>query len=270
VKGLHAFRASSQSRGAASNASSSRRGRGKGKGKTNEQKGENPPFQFVLDLDDDGNGGNNGDGQVTHISPSPSSIPTSTIQTNANPNLDDNGNGQVTDISPSPSSIPTSAIHSPSSVSLSATSSNKRKYSAEGDSVMSSSPGGSIKKQKQRPSDALQSTVSNGFRQLDTAIRGLQVSRESRDLLRQQSHYNAARQVGLASSSAEPTRKMQAMDQIQAMDRLTAEQTVALLDLFKDDDKHVETFLTIKRDDVRDAWVSKRLRELSFVVEDTN
>ena len=93
ARGRHAFRASQQSRGAASNmpALSSKR---KGKGKLNKQ-------EQGVEADDDSENNSNSNDNPAIVLP--------------------------------PSLVPTSVIHSSTSASLSATSSNKHKHSALGD-----------------------------------------------------------------------------------------------------------------------------------------
>ena len=136
ARGRHAFHASQQSHGAASNmpALLSKR---KGKGKVNEQ-------EQGVEADDDGE--NNSD-------------------LNDNPAI----------ILP-PSPVPTSIIHSSTSASLSATSSNKCKHSALGDdsSVRTSLPnsghGGASPSNRRCSGTTVMEGISAGLENIDGSI----------------------------------------------------------------------------------------------------
>ena len=147
VKGTHTFHASQQTRGAASNIpASSGRGKGqvraKGKEKGKEKEQEHWGAEII----------------------------TEPYNTSEN---DDNQDDRLSTIF-SPSPVPTSAIHLSTSPSVSATSSNKRKFSAlDNDSSLRSEPSGSHQSSSKKHSGG---TGANAIDNLSVTIAGVSSS----------------------------------------------------------------------------------------------
>jgi hypothetical protein len=247
VKGTHAFRASQQSHGAVSNTPASpskgkktEKGKGKGKGKEKAKgkakgKGKEKEIEIKVDLE---------------------------------PDDDDNDNDKPTSFLP-PSkpgiSVPSSSV----SVSLSAPSSSKRKYSALDDdgSILASLRNSSGKKQKSPSGAAAMDGVGDGLQTIGSSIRDMITERKLRRLQQEaRADAQVAQAAQLLVSASSPQRRHEAMQRLQQTETyLDPDRMIALVDLVSSDTIAADVYMTLEREDYRKAWISKRLKELGFV-----
>ena len=243
VRGTHAFRASQQSRGAASNIQLSssegketEKGKRKGKGKEKDKrKGKGKANTTVdLELNDDSDGDNNDNDQpTTSLPPLGSTF-----------------------------AVPSSST----SASIATASSSKHKYSAldEASSILSSSHNSSSKKSKTRGATAIDG-VKASLDTIGSSIRDMTAERKLRRLQQDaRADAQAAQAVQLLASS--PQRRHEAMQRLQQTETyLDADRMIALVDLVSSDTIAADVYMTLEREDYRKTWVSKRLKELGFI-----
>jgi hypothetical protein len=246
VKGTHAFRASQQSHGAVSNTPASlskgketEKGKGKGKGKEKAKgkakgKGKEKEIEVEVDLE---------------------------------PDDDDNDNDKPTSFLP-PSkpgvAVPSSSV----SVSLSAPSSSKRKYSALDDgSILASSRNSSGKKQKSHSGANAMDGVGDGLQTIGSSIRDITAERKLCRLQQEaRADAQAAQAAQLLVSVSSPQRRHEAMQHLQQTETyLDPDRMIALVDLVLSDMIAADLYMTLEWEDYRKAWISKRLKELGFV-----
>jgi hypothetical protein len=248
VKRTHAFRASQQSRGAVSNTPASlskgkemEKGKGKGKemgkGKRKGKKRKSRSRRSIL---------------IWNFM-----MTTTTTKTTNQP--------------PSflhPGLLLPSLLHLSLPLSLSAPSSSKHKYSAlDDDSMLTSSRNSSGKKQKPRSGAAVIDGVEDGLQTIGNSIRDMTAERKLHQL-QQEAHADAqaaqaARQLQVSSS---PQRRHEAMQRLQQTETyLDPDHMIALVDLVSSNTIAANVYMTLEQEDYRQAWVSKRLKELGFV-----
>jgi hypothetical protein len=238
VKGTHAFRASQQSHGAALSMPAPL---SKGKGKE-EREGE-------------GEERGKGKGKETEID----------LELNDN---SDNDNDKPAIILPP--SVPAGTITSSTSASISAASSSKRKYSAldDDDSVLSSSLNSSSKKLKSCSGATAIDGVKASLETISSSIRDMTAKRKLRQLQQEACADAQAAQAAqlLQTSVSSPQRRHEAMQHLQQSETyLDPDRMIALIDLVSSDTIAADVYMTLEREDYHKAWISKWLRELSFI-----
>ena len=231
VKGAHTFRASQQSRGAASSvlASSSKgkkgeKGKGKGKGKGKEK--ENGTG-VDLELNDDSDGNDNDKPNASLPPPRPSNaIPSSSTSTSA----------------------------------------SKWKYSAlDGDSSnLSGLLNSSSKKAKAHSSTAIDG-VSAGLENIGNSIRDMTTECKFH-WVQQEARANAQATQAAQQLASSPQCRHEAMQHLQQTKSYPdPNHMIALVDLISSDTIAADVYMTLEWEDYCRAWISKRLKELGFV-----
>jgi hypothetical protein len=163
-----------------------------------------------------------------------------------------------------PPPVPTNTIPSSPFPSISAASSSKRKYSALDDDgpVLSGSHNSSGKKQKPHSHIAAINQLKASLDSLDSAIRDLS---DERQLCRLQRVDPKAAQLFQASASSRQCRH-EAVQRLQQTETyLDHDRMVALVDLVSVDTIAAGVYTSLKREDCRKVWISKRLKELGFI-----
>ena len=232
ARGRHAFRASQQSCGAASNmpALLSKR---KGKGKANEQE---------QGVEADGDGENNS-------------------------NLNDN----PAIILP-PSLVPISVIHSSTSTSLSATSSNKCKHSALGDDssmwtgLPNSGHSGASSSNRRHSGTTVMEGISTGLENISGSIRDLTTEHKACRILQEAHIVAQANKFTAEAWELSPKCRQNAMERLQdTKGHLKPQAMICLIDYIAKDTTVADIYMSLKWEDYHKEWISERLKECGFV-----
>lgn len=245
VRGTHTFRASVQSRGAASNEAAlsqdkgkrkqkqkQKGGEGKGKGKeTGKGKGKKKADDIPMDVDEDA-------APPPHSS-SPSPSPSAASRKPASTAV----------------SKPASAAVS-ASASASASVASKRKHSAldDGDSTPSLSIISSDKKQKQRGNGVALNGIKESLDTIGSSMRDYVSDRKQRSNIMRPRAETSPERIALATERLTATEAY-----------LDPERMIALVDLISQNSRLANVYLSLEREDYRKQWITTRLRELGFV-----
>ena len=231
ARGTNAFRPSQQSRGAASNRpASSSRGRGRGRGRAS-GKGKGKEQYTGPELD----------------------------QQRMEVDYDDSGTGVDGNID-GPSLLHPSPNPSGTVTSSTSASSSKRKSSALDDSSVVSSQTSSSKKPKQRSGTAVMENLSNSIASVSESISDM--TSERRTLRLQQNQ--AVQEESIQSSEISD----KAIHRLQIIETdLSPNHMAALIDRFDRDPKTAKGYMRDMLEEVRKAWIARRLKEEGFVTE---
>ena len=241
VRGTHAFHASQQSHGAASNiqvlsseGKEMEKGKRKGKGKEKDKrkgKGKaNTTVDLELDGNSDGNNNNNNNKPATSLPPLGSTF-----------------------------AVPLSST----STSIATAFSSKCKYSAldEASSILSSLHNSSSKKSKTRSATAIDG-VKASLDTIGSSICDMTAEHKLRQLQQDVCvDAQAAQAVQLLASS--PQHRHEAMQCLHQMETyLDANHMIALVNLISSDTIAADVYMTLEQEDYCKTWVLKWLKEL--------
>jgi hypothetical protein len=247
VRGNHAFRPSTQTRGAAASNPSFRKGKkakekAKAKAKAKEKEKE-------TDI------GGSDDELVVVTKPSASSK-------GKEIEIDGSDDEPVVVTKPSASTTDPIPIPFPSSASAS---SSKRKHSALGDDDTAASDSRtSYSSGKRKPRTTALDGVAESLNSISASIRELASERKLRRIQVEEARADSRHEQGGKAES--PRRRHEAMQRVQQIEtHLDPSRVMALVDLVAKDTIAADIYMSIEREDFRHAWVALTLKKMGFV-----